>query len=159
MSRISAIIRRDQNTRLIESIVDYLEKIDLPGDVKKQIAMAVVKALHKQTGGKWDKAIEQAVSGAIEWVLAEIRQAAHTWDDDDDKPQPAEPVDPVEESIYGQPQEGEVPDQDELLVMGYKSGDVIWVRGDVNVYFAWAVTEAGKMLSAAGWTRYGTVGE
>ena len=159
MSRISVIIRRYQNTRLIESIVDYLEKIDLPGDVKKQIAMAVVKALHKQTGGKWDKAIEQAVSGAIEWVLAEIRQAADNWDDDDDKPQPAEPTDPVEESIYGQPQEGEVPDQDELLIMGYKSGDVIWVRGDVNVYFAWAVTEVGKMLSAAGWTRYGTVGE
>jgi hypothetical protein len=94
MSRLSKLVRRFQYTQLLEGLVRYLETIDLPGDVKKQIAMAVVKALHTKTGGKWDKELESAVSGAIEWILQEIRDSARDWRERDDLPAP-EPAEPV----------------------------------------------------------------
>lgn len=90
MSKLSVLIRRFRRTSLIEGIVEYLETVDIPKSAKKAVAMAAVKALHEQTGGKWDAEIEAAVSGGIEWTLDEVREWARrndpTPDDDPNKP-------------------------------------------------------------------------
>jgi hypothetical protein len=76
MSKLSQFIRRNVNSGLMRSIVSYLETVDMPGPAKKAIAMAVIKLAYTKTGGKWDAQIEQMVSGAIEYILAEIREWA-----------------------------------------------------------------------------------
>lgn len=76
MSKLSRLIRKYRKTTILHAIVDYLDDIDLPAETKKGIAVAIAKALHVKTGGKWDKEIQEAVSGAIEWALVEVREAA-----------------------------------------------------------------------------------
>jgi len=137
-------MRRYQYTRVVRGIVEYLEEIDLPGSTKKAIAMAVVKALHKQTGGKWDKEIEQAISGAIEWTLAEIREAARDWNQPrKPEPGPAEPPDePDTTTNYGVWERGTLPTEDVLIDAGFRTGDAKWVSHNLE---AWTVTRAGEI--------------
>lgn len=88
MSKLSVLIRKYRNTNIIKSLVTYLETVDLPGATKKAIIMAIVKGLHTKTGGKWDSQIATAVSGAIEYVLAEVRERADEFNDSPAIPEP-----------------------------------------------------------------------
>jgi hypothetical protein len=63
-------------TDIVRSIVEHLETVDIPGDKRKEIAMAMLQTLHVGTGQPWDAEIVNQISGAIEYVLAKVRQAA-----------------------------------------------------------------------------------
>jgi hypothetical protein len=148
MSKLSQLIRRYRETFLVESVVQYLTQIDLPGPVKKSVAMAVVKLLHTKTGGKWDKKIEEAVSGAIEWVLAEIREDAVEMRED--KPsKPAEPTtpEPQERDNYGIWNGGDLPSDEILLDTGFRTGDMKYTD---ELQKFWMVTRPGDVVPMSG---------
>lgn len=93
MSQLTKLMRKYQQTRIIRAVVEYLEDVDIPGPAKKALAMLIIKALYKKTGGKWDREIEKAVSGAIEYTLAEVREWAK--DFYPDEPETDEPATPA----------------------------------------------------------------
>jgi hypothetical protein len=95
MSRLSQMFRRFKKTRVVEALVEYMETVDLPGPAKKAIVVAIMKMLHVKEGGAWDTEARQAIAGAIEMTLAEIREIARksdpTPDDDPNRPNETQP--------------------------------------------------------------------
>jgi hypothetical protein len=166
MSKFSVLIRRYRNSRVVEGIVEYLETVDLPGSVKKSVALAVVKALHTKTGGKWDKQIEQAVAGGIEWALAEIREFAVRIDDriDAQKPQPTAGDPEPDTNNYMRWYDctpGAVPPDEFLLDQGFKEDDVIYVDS-IETPTKFMVVRAGDAAPVSGAIlplEYGIIGQ
>lgn len=141
--------------------MEYLEEIDVPPAQKKAAALAVVKLLHKLTGGKWDKEIERAVEGAIEYVLAEVREDARKFGDRSGMdPGPADPVeeppDDVPTSNYGLFTPGFLPDDGALIQMGFKPGDQKWTTKNL---YEWTVLRPGAVLDAGAYNFEGLIGE
>ncbi len=156
MSKLTKLLHRYQDTQLLTSMVEYLEHVELPGEAKKTLALAILKMLHVKSGGVWDKALENAIGGAIEYVLARVREAAGEFDEEDQEEIPSFPdPGPTGASLYGSGTPGELPTDEELLDMGYKTGDLKWFSNEVS---AWAVTPASASMNAQFWNLIGGIG-
>lgn len=147
-------MHRYQETRLLRAVVEYLETVDLPGAQKKLIATTVVKVLSKATGAKWEKELERAVEGAIEYVLAEVREDARDfYPDAAQVPAPA-PEPPIMDN-YGVWVAGDLPDDGALLEMGFRQGDQKWTTKN---YSDWTVLKPGGSLDAGAYNFEGLIG-
>jgi len=59
---------------VLETTVRYLMTVEISGDEKKKIALAVMTALHQPISGPLADAEIQQISGAIEYVVAQVKK-------------------------------------------------------------------------------------
>lgn len=145
MSDLSKYIHKFQTYSIIKRLVEYLETVDIPGPQKKALVILITKAIVKATGGKWEKSIETAVAGAIEWVLREIREDAGEFYEDD----PVLVLPTPDEKYYI-----EIPAPVDWSL--YKDEDRVF-RNDAEVVKYWVVPAGDRPFKPTGFYHAGYV--
>lgn len=87
MSQLSKLFHKGKS-EVLRQAVQYLEKIDLPKATKATIAVGVMKAFHIGEGNQWSDEVENAVMGAIDYILGEIRYYAVKYNSPVSTPEP-----------------------------------------------------------------------
>ena len=145
MSVVTDLFKKLVASQVLHGVVSYFETVDIPGEKRKEIALGVIKLLH--VDGPWDPILENVISGAIEYVLADIRQYAKKYDTfgfpvgDVPPPQPPPPVDPMA-GKYDAWHAGTLPTDQILKDMGFKVGEGKYVT-ELNGVAQWTVAHGG----------------